>query len=217
MFGISGSTFNPLNFVSQAALATATGGTSLLVQQLTQQLVSAIGQQVIQQFGQQLGLPQPLIDAAQGAFAGSVGDFQGASSNYQEALGGIAEAFPNASPADLGQAQRGADEAYNAAADWAKSFIENASQQDSEGNVRGGGSRGGGAPSWLMAIAKGLAHMLNVQSQKLEDKMNSTNWDKAGEAAEFQAQSQEFGLAMNTATNAIKTIGDALSTMARKN
>lgn len=209
--------FNPVNFVSQAALAAMTGGTSLIVSQLASQLISSIAQQVIQQVGQQLGLPQPAIDLAQGAFAAEFGDVPGATQNYQEALDGILQGFPNASPAEQGALQGASDDAYNALQDIARNMVEQASSQDAEGNVRGGGRSAGGAPSWLMAIAKGLGHMLNAQAQKLEDKMNSTNWDKAGEAAEFQAQSQEFGLAMNTATNAIKTIGDALSTMARKN
>ncbi len=207
--------FNPVNFVSQAALAAMTGGTSLIVSQLATQLISSIAQQVIQQVGQELGLPQPAIDLAQGAFAAEFGDVAGATQNYQEALDGIVQGFPNASPAEQGELQRASDGAYDALQDIARSMVEQASTQDADGNVKGG--RSGGAPSWLMAIAKGLGRMLDSQANKLENKMNSTNWDKAGEAAEFQAQSQEFGLAMNTATNAIKTIGDALTTMARKN
>jgi hypothetical protein len=215
MLGFNPNTFNPLNFVSQAALATVTGGTSLLVQQLTTQLISSIGQQIIQNVGQQLGVPQSVIDIAKGGFAAEVGDFQGASSSIQDAMQNVSSMLPGASALAQGALQSGVDAAQDAGSSWAKSFIENQQDQDQDGNVKGGRSQGGAA-SWLMAIAKGLANMLNTQADKLEAKMKSTNWDKAGQAAEYQAQSQEFGLAMNTATNAIKTIGEALSTMARK-
>jgi hypothetical protein len=210
--------FNPVSLVSQAALATMTGGTSLIVSQLAKQLVSSIAQQVIQDIGQKLGLPQPMIDLAQGAAATQFGDAAGATQNYQEALQGIQDLFPGASPSDVGALQGAADDTYSSATDLALNMIRNLQDgqgQDAEGNAKGSGKASGG--SWLLAIAKGLGKMLSEQAKQLEDKMNSTDWKDPGESAEFQAQSQEFGIAMNSATNAIKSIGEALSTMARKN
>lgn len=208
--------FNPVSFISQAALATMTGGTSLIVSQLTKQLVSSIAQQVIQQMGQQLGLPQPMIDMAQGAAAAQFGDIGGAAQNYQEALGGIQSLFPNASPADQGALQGAADDTYEASNDFALNMLRDLQENsgvDGQGNAKGRAAAGG---SWLMAIAKGLGKMLTEQANDLTDKMNSTDWKDAGQSAEFQAQSQEFSLAMNSATTSIKAIGEALSTMARK-
>ncbi len=206
--------FNPLNTVSQLALASVTGGTSLIVSQIVGQIASKIGQQLIQQFGQQMGLPQGAIDMAQGAFAGAVGDTGGAIQNYQEAGSSFAEQyFPGASPQQQGEVERGTDTIAKSMADWMAANAPGGS--DENGNPKGlSAGRGGG--SWLMALARALGNQLNAAQAKLERTMDGTNWEKSDQVAEFQAMSQEFALFMNTATNVLKTVGESLSTMARK-
>ena len=212
MFGAS---FNPANLVSQAALAMATGGTSLIVSQIVRQVVSQIAQQIIQQIGQQMGLPQGVIDMAQGAVAGGLGDFQGAAQNYQEAGESFAQQFfPNATASERGQIDQGEDTIRQSMADW---IARSSGGSDEDGNPRGiAQGRVGGGQSWLMALAKALGAQLNAAQNELERTMDGTNWKKADQVAEFQAQSQQFALFMNTATNVIKTVGESLSTMARK-
>jgi hypothetical protein len=224
LFGMN---FNPANMIVQAGLAAATGGTSLLVSQIVQQVVSQIAQQLIQQMGQQLGLPQSVIDMAQGTVAGQLGDFNGMTQNFQEAgqnavlesLGFAQQFFPQATPTERGQIAQGEAQIR----DSIQNFIDQMAQNtggaaDEEGNSTSGGGRAAssGGGSWLMAIARALAAQVQSAADQLEEKMSQTNWEEAGEVAEFQAQSQQFALVMNTATNAIKTIGESLSTMARK-
>lgn len=211
--------FNPISMISQVALAAVTGGGSIIAQ-LAMQVAMQVAKEVIQQVGQQLGLPQPMIDAAQGAFDMATGNPAGAAQEFQQAAGGavgligqIGNMF-NASPAEVGKAQQDVDKAKQ---QLIRNLVEQGQGQDEEGNSRGGGRAAQGAGgSWLMAIAKALANQVQSQADKLERKMNSTDWDKAGQAAEFQAYSQQFSLVMNTATNAIKTIGESLTAMARK-
>lgn len=206
---------NPFNAVSQMALATVTGGSSLIVSQIVRQVVSQIAQQIIQQLGQQMGLPQGVIDMAQGAAAGGLGDFQGAVQNYQEAGQSFAQQFfPDATPQEQGQIQSAEDQIRESMSNW---VAQSGGGQDEDGNPRGlAAGRAGGGQSWLMALAKALGSQLNAAQNELERTMDGTNWKEAGQVAEFQAQSQQFALFMNTATNVIKTVGESLSTMARK-
>lgn len=97
--------FNPINIVSQVALAAATGGTSMLLQAAITAVVSAVAQQVIQQVGQQLGLPPEVINMAQSAFqaaSGNVGGAaQGVGSFAQQGVSGFAQNFAQQSLGNL--------------------------------------------------------------------------------------------------------------------
>jgi len=212
-----GLSFNPLAAASQIALGVATGGTSLLVSQIVKAVVSQIAQQIIQKLGDQMGLPQGVIDMAQATVAGGLGDIQGARQNYAEAGQSLAQDFfPNASASDRGAIAQSEDTLHQSIADYVAAT--GASGADEDGNPRGlaAGRSGGGGQSWLMALAKALGSQLNEAQNQLEQTMDGTNWKKADQVAEFQAQSQQFALFMNTATNVIKTVGESLSTMARK-
>ncbi len=215
--------FNPLNLVSQIALAAATGGTSLIVSQILQQVVSKLVQEVIQTVGQELGLPQSVIDIAQGAASGAMGDTAGAAQNYQEAALGASELAEyyggqlGASPFE--QAQLG-----NTVDDQKQQILDSIRQNnpfgaDEEGNVGGAarGSAASGKGSWLMALASALGKQLDNAQQQFEAKMDSTDWEDAKASMEMQASAQEFSLFMSTCTNVIKTIGEALNQMAKKN
>lgn len=192
------SSFNPV----QAALKTTTG----LVSTASRNLVSSFGQNLIQSVGGMLGLPQPMIDAAQGAFALSTGDIAGGVTNAFEAGRGFAEA---------------AGGSMTEAADFGRQ-IEKAIQQ-AAADIAGGpeakeAKHGGKGGSWLMAMARALgekADKLADQMQNMADKMASDKSDPSA-SLEFSAKSQEFGLFMNSASNALKTAGESLTTAARK-
>lgn len=212
MFGAS---FNPQSFIVNAALAAATGGTSLIVSQIVKQVVSQIAQQIIQQLGDKMGLPQGVIDMAQATVAGGLGDIQGARQNYIEAGQSFSEQFfPNASASERGELAQSEDKIRDSIID---SIVKQSGGADEDGNPRGiAQGRSAAGQSWLMALAKSLGAQLNQAQGELERTMDGTNWKKADQVAEFQAQSQQFALFMNTATNVIKTVGESLSTMARK-
>ena len=196
---------NPANLVSQIALTAATGGASLYAQ-LALKLVSAIGQQVIQQLGQQLGLPQSTIDLAQGAFSASVGDYQGAASNLQEAAEQFASAA-GASPVEQAEFGR---EMSTGADNLAASLADGSNSKTS-------GAGKGGKGSWLMALAEALGKKLDKMADDLGTMADQVSEKNPSMTTKFGAKSQEFGILMNAATTAIKSIGEGLSNSARKN
>jgi hypothetical protein len=190
---------NPANVVTSVL----TGGLSKIS---SLNLVSSFGQNLIQKLGDALHLPQPMIDAAQGAFASASGDPLGAATNAFQAGQGFAEA---------------AGKSVTDSAEYGKQFEDFISQL--AGDLAGGqeakdAKSGGKGGSWLMAMARALgqkADKLADQMQNLADQMSAEN-SKPSDSALFGAKSQEFSLFMNAATNAIKTSGEALGTMARK-
>lgn len=115
-------------FTNPATLmAIATMNPAIIAATVGRQLVSAVGQEVIQQLGQELGLPQSAIDMAQGAFAASMGDAQGAQQNYREAASGIVNDFFeqfNVSPVDRGNVERSVNDLRTSMSDELNDFME---------------------------------------------------------------------------------------------
>ena len=211
MFGIG--SFNPISLLATSMLGPIGG----VVAQLAQQVFSQMGQQILQQFGDKLGLPQGIIDMAQSQFAGSIGDFQGAASNVDEALDQFG-AGVGASPFDIAQAQNGVQQMM-------MQFIEEMSQSEEfkdakasggKGKVAGSSAGSTGAPGWLMAMAQALGEELDRLGQDMQSRAESLKGDDASASAEFGVVSQQFSMLMNATNNAIKTIGEAMSNTARK-
>lgn len=199
--------FGLLDSVSRVAtINPLSGGIGGIVSLASRNLVSSFGQNLIQQLGQMVGLPQPLIDAAQSQFAFASGDVFGGISNLNEAAEGFAQ---------------NAGASFTDSANFSRDIQDNLQRMASD--IAGGpearearaGGRGG---SWLMAMARALgekADMLADQMQGLADRMSSDKSDPSA-SLEFSAKSQEFGLFMNAASNALKTAGESLTTAARK-
>lgn len=212
MFGLG--SFNPVSLLATSMLGPIGG----VVAQLAQQVFSQIGQQLIQNLGQNLGLPQGVIDLAQGQFSGSIGDFQSAFGNVDEAIDAFGQAT-GASPADIGSAQSGIQ-------DILRNFIEDMSQSEefkeaknSGGKGKGsavGGAGSTGAPGWLMAMAQALGEELDRLGEDMQQRAESLKGDDASASAEFGVVSQQFSMLMNATNNAIKTIGEAMANTARK-
>lgn len=231
--------FNPVNMVSQAALAVATGGTSL-VAQIAMQVATQVASQVIQQVGQQLGLPQPVIDMAQGAMQTAAGNPAGAAQEYGQAAGGIAGMIQTAgelfgsSPSAIGQAtrevQEAADEMQSVADKLQEAYMKEAvAGKDEEGNSNQGkkalgGKSGAGGESFLMRLAAALGSAIDSKmDDQLElaesiDKSNSSG-DKSEittKGAQLTALGQEINILSNALNTSLKSIGEAVSTLARK-
>lgn len=198
MFGI-----NPLKAVEATMIqATPFGALSAA----SRNLASSFGQNLIQTLGNALNLPQPLIDAAQSAYAASAGDVAGAVQNSYEAAQGFAEA--------AGDSTIGSSDFAHSYEDAVTSMGSQIAGGDEVRSARAGGKGG----SWLMAMARALgakADDLADQMQDLADQMSAKN-SKPSDSLLFSAKSQEFGLFMNAATNALKTAGESLTTAARK-
>lgn len=213
MFGLG--SFNPISLLATTMLGPIGG----VVAQLAQQVFSQMGQQILQGLGDKLGLPQNFVDMAQASFAGSVGDFQGAFANTNEAVDAFGQAF-NATPSDIAGAQNGIQQMM-------MNFIEEMSQSEEfkqakasggKGNAGGAGGAAGstGAPGWLMAMAQALGEELDRLGEDMQQRAESLKGDDASASAEFGVVSQQFSMLMNATNNAIKTIGEAMANTARK-
>ncbi|MET1755810.1 hypothetical protein ABVV53_10120 [Novosphingobium sp. RD2P27] len=198
MFGIN---LNPVSLLATAALGPLGG----IASQLMTQLASSVGQQILQSLGDKLGLPQSTIDMAQGAFAGSMGDYQGAKLNLSEAVGQLGN-FYGASPADQGSVE---NQLNNAIDDLTTNLAQ--SQEAKEAKATGG-------QSWLMALARTLGET----SDKLAGEMEAMSHNlgegenKSSQNLMFAAKSQEFSQFFSSANTVIKAIGEALASGARK-
>jgi hypothetical protein len=211
MFGIK------LNFASiaQLGLAAMTGGSSLFLSTALRTIGSQIAMNVIQRLGQQMGLPQPMIDMAQASFAMQTGQPGLARQNMREAVQGLADQF-SLSPMEQGQLERAAnDDADNMFEKLSEAFK---SGKDMAEARRSRGSRAGA--SWLQVIADSMAKALDAKVQDMDsmakalDKQGKNKSVKA--STDLQVAGQEFSYLMNASSTVIKTIGEGLTGMARK-
>ncbi len=218
--------FNPISMISQAALAAATGGTSLIAQ-LAMQVVSQVVQQVIAQVGQQMGLSNTAIGMAQDAFAGAMGGAGGfASAATNQGSSSIASLLSqigqhtNASASQMGHIQKQVDQMQSAVQNLIQQQAQKAGQTstDGEGNTTTAKSKATAASSgsWLMAIAEVIGNKLNKAADQMKSDANALDWKDAKQATNFQAETQDFQMLFTTLSNVIKTIGEAEKGMASK-
>ena len=199
MFGIGG--FNPVSILATTALGPLGG----IASQLLTQLASSVGQQILQSVGEKLGLPQSTIDLAQGVFAGSIGDAQGAQLNLSEAVGQLGN-FYGASPAEVGDVERQVAD-----------YVDQAATSLAEGKDAKE-ARATGGQSWLMALAATLGETSDKLAGELEDLSHTLGEgeNKSSQNLLFGAKSQEFSQFFSSANTVIKAIGEALASGARK-
>lgn len=208
--------FNPVNMISQVALAAVTGGASI-VAQIAMQVVSQIAQEVIQSVGQQLGLPQGIIDAAkttfQGALAGGVGGaVAGAVSGGLSSNGMLRQIAEDngASPVETAQFEGSADGVREA-------LNQQIQSGDFENIKRSSGSGGGkGGAGWIMAMAEALGKQLNGMAEDMESLAGQISKDTPDLTTKFSALSQQFSILFNAASTAIKSVGEGMAQAARK-
>lgn len=78
------------------------------------------------------------------------------------------------------------------------------------------GGKSTGKGGWLVALAKAFGKIADKAAKELETAGKNLNNENPSEMIEYQAKSQEFSQMMNTFTNAIKTIGEAMANTVRK-
>jgi hypothetical protein len=74
---------------------------------------------------------------------------------------------------------------------------------------------GKGQGSWMTDLAKALGEVENQQAEKVKARTNKPVQSEA-DSAELKGQSEELNATSNALHNAVKVIGDAISTAARK-
>jgi hypothetical protein len=172
-----------------------------------------------------------LSNGSLGTILGDVGQLAGGVAG--EALGGpLGEAVGQALGGDAGQAvgnlanqiQSQANQSNpNTQSDLNQAMTEALGAQGQQQS--GGAKGGGGGKSWLEALAQAMGSALGNMAQKMVNESNqiqSLSGDSSSSGAQqfqaamaqFQADSQMFGMLSNAFSNAIKTIGDGMSTMA---
>ncbi len=205
--GVLGSVVNPVSLM-QLAMGPA-GWASLAVRTLG----AAIGQQVLQQLGEKLGLPQGIIDIAKSSFSAAVG---GAPASIADAVSTVGNGI--FSPAQQGAMTRELSQQ-------AENIAEKLFTASREGSDRAKteGSRNGkvGSGNWLRAIAEVMAQSMDSKIEEMQSlaqtyDSQSKNNKSTKTMTDLQVATQEFSYIMQSTTNMIKTIGEGLSTMARK-
>jgi hypothetical protein len=229
--GLLKSVMNPMS-LAQLAMGPA-GWASLAMKAIGSQ----IAMQLIQKLGQQMGLPPAMIDLAQAAFASASGQPGLAKQEIGQAVRGFVQQM-DLRPSEAGRMER----ELNGLAD--KSFNNMMEVVGNFGKGGKGGKAGGAGgeeegESWLVALAKALGDAMNNKAAQLKEKAASVselakkdldNGDSttaknnntehqnqlSKENALLQAYSQEMSYIANAATNVLKAVGEAQSTMARK-
>lgn len=221
--------FNPMSVLNPATLlGTALGGPlGAIIAQALQQVVSQVVQEIIQKAGDQLGVPQPFIDAAQGAFAQSIGDTAGGASNLQEAIGGLSSALGQTG-AQAGDFQRQATDATSTFVDdMVRQINQNVNDEANERNGNGvSGGKGVKGGSVLMKIALAIGSALDNKVDRMADiadelgSMGEVKGDEQSRyqelSAEMNALGQEMKIVAEALNNTLKSIGEASSALARK-
>ncbi len=216
-----------LNFatIAQLGLAAATGGASLAVM-AQQMIVKAAVQMAIQQACQQLGLPPAVASMAMAAFNNGAGldaanGLSNSAGGMQEMIGQFGEQF-NLSPSEMGMLARTGTEAANSLTDTLTQLVnEGLKSSNKETKRKPMGPRAG--QSLLVAIATMMGEIMDQKLNKMYklttelgglDTKNSQYGAKTGE---LQAVGKELDFVSQAMNNTIKSIGDAASTIARKN
>lgn len=236
--GIMKSVINPMT-LAQLAMGPA-GWASIAAKAI----MSAVAQQLIQKIGEQMGLPPAIVNMAQQAFsaasggAGGLGGALGGANalgrvgSIAEAASGIAEQF-NLSPSQAGKLEREFNSIADKSTDNLMDILGNSKKkraQSGEDEEVGG--------SWLVALARAMGKVMDKKAEQIQEKSDSiatladkdVKKDKNGLSEEsqknqnklssettlLQAYTQEMSFISNAATNAIKSIGESLTTNARK-
>jgi hypothetical protein len=232
--GIFKSLVNPMSLM-QLAMGPA-GWASLAMKTIGSQ----IAMQLIQNIGQQMGLPKSVIDLAQAAFASASGQPGLVQQNLREAVGNFVKEM-DLRPSEAGQLMRElsgtADKSLKNLLKIAEKFTPKADVMPGPGKkpVSEEEETGG---SWLVAMARAMGKVMDAKAAQIQEKSNSIatlagqdvkkedggltaesqkNQNKlSSETTLLQAYTQEMSMISNAATNAIKTVGEAQSTIARK-
>jgi hypothetical protein len=235
--GLLGAAFNP------ASLIAVGFGPAAPLALAVQTVYARVAMTAIQQFGQQMGLPQPMIDMAQAAFAQSAGLTSLFNQNLQQAASGLgirqfdsflgrvlgreSTGFQNLretisnmaqqaglSPTQQGQVSNTGDRLLETM----MNFMRSNAQRDSEGEIAGGNG-GGFLARMARALGKLLDNKINrmVQVSEQIGNQGNSNTSQLGELnGELQKLNQEISIISNALNTSLKAVGESQSTLARK-
>jgi recombinational DNA repair protein RecT len=147
----------------------------------------------------------------------------------REQIGGGADsdggcAANGSASANEGAASSGGKSTFDRIQDMAMDNVEEESKKENKAECRG--SSGGKGDNWLVALAKAMSTIqsshLNKMLDAQKDMQDNVGEDEASREkfieaqGKFQAESKLFGMASEATSTALKTIGEGLSSIARK-
>ncbi len=209
MFGISTSSL--IGDVAQTGLAALSGGASAAIEMAATSVIrSAVGEG-LQVLGQELGLPQTVIDQvkSEAGFATGSGAADTAAS---------AGSQMGCTPLEQGQLAQTAQGATDAITQMMQQGVAEASQ----GAEKSGASHGKSGMSVLQAIAYAMGSVMDSKLDDMASKAQQLGSSQSGSSqygqlsSEIQADGQELSMLSSAVANAIKSIGDAGSQLAKK-
>lgn len=193
------------------------GPIGAMIGQLAGQLLSSVVNQVIDQ----LPVDQPFKDLISAGFKAGMGDTGGAIQDANQFIDDLGKSM-GGSQSDIAQMQRSMDDFQTEITKlftdaMARDAIER--EEDGAGQTSGratqrGGSAGGA--SWLRAMAEALGKQCDALADEMQEAVDNIDKEDPSTMVEFQTISQQFSLLMNSTTTAIKTLGEAMTAVARK-
>jgi len=223
---------NPLGAILNiASVAFPPLGIATSVANMVTQAVGQAVNQAAQQLCQTAGMPKFLTDMVGGLVKDVVGQLT------QHSDPECDHASQQNFGADIGHLIQ---DLVKSITDNAKAIMEQGQGDDCKGSKSGKGGKGQPAGNWLIAMARAMGAAAGDHAKRMVELSNKINdlsskgkgidassdagkkeqADNAAETsaaqAEFQAEGQMFSMLQNSFSNAIKSIGEGLTTMARK-
>jgi type III secretion apparatus needle protein len=193
------------------------GPIGAMIGQMAGQLLSSVVGQVVDQ----LPVDQPFKDLINAGFKAGMGDVGGAIGDASKFIDDLGKSM-GGSTSDIAQMQRSLDDFKteitklftDAMARDGVEREEQGSGQCSGNAAQRGGTAGGG--SWLRAMAEALGKQCDQLADEMQEAVDNIDKEDPSTMVEFQTISQQFSLLMNSTTTAIKTLGEAMSAVVRK-
>lgn len=220
MFGSVGSFLS--NAVSSSllnAVGAALGGPAGMA--ITQTIGRAFVADLMHNMINSLPLPQFQQNILHNVVSNALGDFP-AGTGFQ-AVNEFFDLLASAghSATSIASLQNDVNELQNAI-DQLSNFILS-TQRDSEDGTgssqseqAAGGAAGTGRGGWIREMAEALGEILDEIAAEMKELGENMDKDDPSTVAEFTAESQAFGIMMNAASTAIKSVGEGMIAQARK-
>ncbi|HEY6545332.1 MAG TPA: EscF/YscF/HrpA family type III secretion system needle major subunit [Dokdonella sp.] len=194
------------------------GPIGAMIGQLAGQLLSSVVNQTIDS----LPVDQAFKDLISAGFKAGMGDTGGAIEDANQFIDELGKSM-GGSQSDIAQMQRSLDD-FQAeitklftdamARDAIEREEDGAGQSSGRAATRGGSA--GGAGGWLRAMAEALGKQCDQLADELQEAVDAIDKEDPSTMVEFQTISQQFSMLMNSTTTAIKTLGEAMTAVARK-
>jgi hypothetical protein len=183
-----------------------------LVQKLVQQMVGQMIQQMVQQLAQQMGVSPGEANKTAQSMMEQLGIEGGNQGSIRETLNEASQQL-GLSPQQQGEMTRSVEDFVN------ESLRQGVKDAMEGANVENKGRKNGGRASkgdFFTLLAEILGKKINSGFNDMKNLADATNWKDPKQATDFQAQQQKFGYFMQSLSTALKTVGEALANVARK-